>query len=76
MTFLEWCRDQTARRDAVGDFARDWVADRERPRAPSRLRMLEYLDDCGAIEAAVRAALRCYNEWRIYSPIGRDGPAR
>ena len=68
MTFLEWCRAQCKRQDTVGDFARDWVADRERPRAPSScLQILEYLDDCGAIEAAKRAAVRCWNEWRLFT---------
>lgn len=65
MTFLQWCRDQSRRADSVGDFSRDWCADRERPRAPSQAQLVEYLEDHGAIEDAIRAGIRCYNEWRL-----------
>lgn len=62
-TFLEWCRLQLKRHDAVGDFARDWVMDTDRPRSPSRSGLVQYLSGQNAIEAAVVAALKAYKEW-------------
>ena len=66
MTFLRWCQLQGRRADGIGDFARDWVADRDRPRAPTFGQMVEYLEDCGAIEEAIAAGERCYFQWRLY----------
>lgn len=64
MTFLAWCRFQRPRPDSIGDFARDWVADRDRPRAPSLPQLVEYLEGLGAIPEAVRAGVWAYGEWR------------
>lgn len=66
MTFLRWCQLQARRADSVGDFARDWIADRDRPRAPTFDQMVDYLEALGAIEPAILAGMRCYNEWRLY----------
>lgn len=63
MTFLKWCHLQARRPDSIGDFARDWVADRDRPRAPSEKEMESYLEDRGAIDEAIEAGKRCYGEW-------------
>lgn len=62
-TFLRWCQLQSRRADDVGDFARDWVADCERPRAPTIDQMVDYLEFLGAPEMAVASGKRCYNEW-------------
>lgn len=64
VTFLEWCRAQRKRPDAVGDFARDWCADPERPRAPSEAEMVAYLYTCTALEDAVVAGKAAHREWR------------
>jgi hypothetical protein len=72
VTFLEYCRLQRERGDPVGDFARDWCADRERPRAPLSLsNVVAYLEDQGAIEPAIRAGIRAYNEWRLFAARSR-----
>lgn len=63
-TFLQWCYGQRARQDRVGDFARDWCADTDRPRAPTRHRMVAYLQDMGAIDAAIQSGPMAYCEWR------------
>ena len=63
VTFLEWCRAQRNRPDAIGDFARDWCADNDRPRAPSERTMVTYLYDMGAMEEAVVAGREAYREW-------------
>ena len=65
MTFLQWLHDQRGRPDRVGDFARDWVMDRERPRAPRLVEMVAYLEDHGACEAALRASIAAWREWLV-----------
>lgn len=65
MTFLQWCRLQSSRADSVGDFARDWSADTDRPRAPSCEAMEDYLEGLGASEAAIAAGRRAYTEWEL-----------
>ncbi len=67
MTFYAWARTQVRRDDPVGDFCRDWCADRDRPsiRRSSRWRHVRYyLWQVGACDAAVQAGKRAYAEWR------------
>ena len=66
MSFLAWCRLQLRREDAVGDFCRDWVADRDRPRGSfsSWWYVHQYLLSVNAIPEAIDAGRRAWAEWR------------
>ena len=72
MTFTDWLRRQTRRRDAVGDLARDTRADRHwpPPGKPSRSRYRGYLVQQGAISAALAALDLAWDEW---DTLRRDG---
>jgi hypothetical protein len=64
-TFLAWLADQTHRRDAVGDLARDTRMD---PRWPprgkiSRARLARYLESRDAVPGALAALHHAWDEW-------------
>jgi YozE SAM-like fold len=65
--FVEWLAGQSNRRDAVGDLARDTRADPDWPPVgkPSRSRLHNYLESCGAIAAALDALDVAWDEWDI-----------
>lgn len=65
MSFVEWLRKQTRRRDPVGDLARDARADHSWPPQgkPSRSRYHGYLVRQGAIPAALDALDVAWEEW-------------
>ena len=66
-SFLAYCRANLRRPGALGDFCRDWVADRDRIRVHGRhgwhyLHL--YLLACEACPEAIDAARAAYREWR------------
>jgi uncharacterized protein YozE (UPF0346 family) len=63
-TFWQWIRKQRKRDDAVGDIARDILADPTWPRRAWKLTtLMEYLESYAASPAAVRAFALAYGEW-------------
>ncbi len=66
-SFLEWLADQSNRRDAIGDLARDTRADPDWPPVgkPSRSRLRSYLEAHGAIPAAIAALDAAWDEWDV-----------
>ncbi|MFA5883287.1 MAG: hypothetical protein WDA60_05515 [Acidimicrobiia bacterium] len=73
MTFTDWLRKQTRRRDAVGDLARDTRADLHwpPPGKPSRSRYRGYLVQLGAIPAALDALDLAWEEWDAQRRAGK-----
>jgi len=65
MSFVDWLRKQTRRRDAIGDFARDTRADLQwpPPGKPSRARYRGYLEAQGAVPDVLAALDAAWDEW-------------
>jgi hypothetical protein len=73
VTFTEWLRKQTRRRDAIGDFARDTRADAgwPPPGKPSRARYRTYLEAQGAIPEVLDALDASWEAWGAERRAGR-----
>lgn len=57
MSFAEWLRKQVKRQTAIGDFARDWFADKTRPKGPLTVtKIWEHLDSKGGVPLKVYSA--------------------
>ena len=65
MSFVDWLRKQTRRRDVIGDLARDTRADPAwpPPGKPSRSRYRDHLVRQGAIPSALDALDAAWDEW-------------
>lgn len=66
-SFLTYCRLHQKAATGVGDFARDWIADKGRPIARAYDDVKRRLDQCRADRSAypcARAAWRGYSRWR------------
>jgi hypothetical protein len=63
--FPDWLAQQTRRRDAVGDLARDARRDRTWPRRGkiSRARLRAHLEASDAIPGALAALDTAWDEW-------------
>ena len=63
--FVEWLGQQTWRRDAIGDLARDTRRDRGWPPSGkvSRARLRAYLEQHDAIPEAIAALDTAWDEW-------------
>ena len=71
MKFLTWVLRQTARNDSIGDLARDFAEDHERPHACSKYSTIHsYLFTIGACDNAMRALKRAYAEYRDRKELG------
>lgn len=64
MTFLEWCLKNRKRQDGVGDFCRDWISDKGRPKgAVSAQDIKNRLWECDASDTCTKIVGRV---WRDY----------
>jgi hypothetical protein len=65
MLFVEWLAQQTRRRDAIGDLARDTRRDGDwpPPGKVSRSKLRSYLEARGAIPEALDALDAAWDEW-------------
>lgn len=62
--FTAWLAHHEQQRTAIGDLARDWAHDSERPRVRTMKSMLTYLEGRGACYDALEAARKA---WSAYS---------
>lgn len=77
-SFGNFCRTRLKREDAVGDFARDWLADADRPKARrvDLHRIIQHLRLCGATENAIKAARKAWWEYERERSSGGDESLR
>lgn len=73
MSFVDWLRKQTRRRDVIGDLARDTRADPHwpPPGKPSRSRYRGYLAQQDAIPGVLDALDVAWDEWDALRRAGR-----
>ena len=71
MTFGDWLKKRKNEDSPIGDLARDWFSDSERPRGRLTHKvMLAHLDDCpAACDGAYRALCAAWHAWAITSGI-------
>jgi hypothetical protein len=62
-SFSAWLRRQKDRDDAIGDLARDWIADPDAPRAASPRQARTHIDLMGASAAALKTLDRAAEKW-------------
>jgi uncharacterized protein YozE (UPF0346 family) len=64
-TFFNYLTKQTKRNDPIGDFARDWIADKSHPYSPRSLKTItDHLESMNACDGALAAASTAWNEWK------------
>lgn len=63
-TFKQWCRVRHFDKNAIGDFACDWLTDPEAPRATRMRDVVDHLEDQGACQGAIDAGRRA---WMAYN---------
>ena len=65
MSFVEWLAQQTRRRDAIGDFARDTRRDDDwpPPGKVSRSKLRGYLEARGALPEVLATLDAAWDEW-------------
>ena len=67
MTFTEYLKKQTHKKTAVGDFASDWIADRDenKPRSYKHFKAIEnFVNSQGASNECIEAARSAWDEWK------------
>ncbi|MEX2659708.1 MAG: hypothetical protein WD232_08425 [Acidimicrobiales bacterium] len=64
MTFEDWLRDRVEERSAVGDLARDTANDPDWPADAGHYEQHAYLEQVGAIPAALDAHREARQRWR------------
>ena len=70
--FTAWLAHHEQQRTAIGDLARDWAQDSERPRVRTMKSMLKYLEECGASYDALETARKA---WSAYEADRAAAPA-
>lgn len=65
-SFTAWLKTHTAQRNAIGDLARDASADPDWPSRKGRQGQLEYLEERGAIPAAIETLDRAWVQYEAY----------
>lgn len=65
-SFTAWLKTHSDQRNAIGDLARDVSADPDWPARKGKQEQLDYLEECGAIPAAVEALERAWTEYEAY----------
>lgn len=73
-TFKDWLKQQTAKGDPVGDFARDWLADPEAPEAKTADDVLDHIgvDRGGTVLGAAAIAWTFYRTELRYLNAGQN----
>jgi len=66
MTFYKWLKLQRCRVDVVGDFAKDAITDKHRPKSSIRKTWIKYLHSKNACEGAIYACHKAYDQWEEY----------
>jgi uncharacterized protein YozE (UPF0346 family) len=63
MTFYQWLKRQCDRDSIVGDFAKDVVNDKNRPKNSIRKTWITYLTSKQSCDCALLACHRAFDEW-------------
>ncbi|MGW5176333.1 YozE family protein [Streptomyces sp. NPDC004082] len=65
-SFTAWLKTQTDRDSGIGDLARDVAADSDWPSRKGRASQRAYLEDCGAIPAAIEMFKEAWIRYEAY----------
>ncbi|GGY95715.1 YozE family protein [Streptomyces poonensis] len=71
-SFTAWLKTQADQRSAIGDLARDVSADPDWPSRKGLPGQRDYLEECGAIPAAVDALERAWVQYEAYRAAQQD----
>ncbi|WP_330289127.1 YozE family protein [Streptomyces sp. NBC_00576] len=64
--FTAWLKTHADQRNSIGDLARDVSADPDWPSGKGRQGQLDYLEECGAITAAMETLERAWTQYEAY----------
>ncbi|WP_405778327.1 YozE family protein [Streptomyces sp. NBC_00859] len=62
-SFTAWLKTHADQHNAIGDLARDVSADPDWPSRKGRQGQLDYLEECGAITAAIETLERAWTKY-------------
>ena len=71
-SFTAWLKTHADQRNAIGDLARDVSADPDWPSRKGRQEQLDYLEERGAIDAAIETLERAWTQYEAYRAIQGD----
>ncbi|MFF5002058.1 YozE family protein [Streptomyces phaeochromogenes] len=71
-SFTAWLKTYADQHNAIGDLARDVSADPGWPSRKGRQGQLDYLEECGAIDAAVETLERAWTQYEAYRATQSD----
>ncbi|MET7691008.1 YozE family protein [Streptomyces sp. NPDC005483] len=72
-SFTAWLQTHADQRNAIGDLARDVSTDPDWPSHKGRQGQLDYLEECGAIDAAIETLERAWAQYEAYRAAQGDG---
>lgn len=71
-SFTAWLKTQAEQDNAIGDLARDVSADPDWPSRKGRRGQLDYLEERGAIQAAIDTLERAWTQYEAYRAAHPD----
>ncbi|MFD6027003.1 YozE family protein [Streptomyces griseoluteus] len=71
-TFTAWLMTHADQRTAIGDLARDVSSDPDWPSRKGRQGLLDYLEERGAIDAAIETLERAWSQYEAYQAAQTD----
>ncbi|OMI87844.1 hypothetical protein BSZ07_20550 [Streptomyces sp. M1013] len=71
-TFTAWLKTHADHRTAIGDLARDVSNDPDWPSHKGRQGQLDYLEERGAIDAAIETLERAWSQYEAYLAAQTD----
>ncbi|MEU6509318.1 YozE family protein [Streptomyces sp. NPDC046942] len=71
-SFTAWLKTHVDQHSAIGDLARDVSADPDWPSRKGLPGQRDYLEECGAIPAAVEALERAWTQYEAYQAAQGD----
>ncbi|MFJ8147693.1 YozE family protein [Streptomyces sp. NPDC096048] len=71
-TFTAWLKTHADHRTAIGDLARDVSHDPDWPSGKGKQGQLDYLEERGAIDAAIETLKRAWSQYEAYQAAQRD----
>lgn len=64
MRFVDFLKKHTKKDTMIGDLARDWMVRPTKKTISSRSELINYLNCCGACEAAIHAGKYAWKEYK------------
>jgi uncharacterized protein YozE (UPF0346 family) len=71
-SFTAWLKSHADHRTAIGDLARDVSHDPDWPADEGRQGQLDYLEERGAIDAAIETLERAWSQYEAYRAAQTD----